>query len=161
MLRIMEPRIYVNLKEEELGPYSVIDIQNRLDDGKLSPTDKYWHHGRADWSPLSEFDADEAEASTIRSNTGRGAKEEKTKFIVGLILGIVALGITAFIFIRDSQSETPTDDPEELPDGAAADVAHTPNERYGHYRFETAANPFPPGYNQPRRKFFARSACSA
>lgn len=157
----MEPKIYVNLREEELGPYSVIDIQNRLADGKLSPTDKYWHHGRADWSPLSEFDADEAEASIVRSKTGRGAKEEKTKFIVGLILGIVALGITAFIFIRDSQTETPVDDPEALPDEAVAEVAFIPNEYCGHHRFETAIKPVVPEYNHPRRKFFARSACSA
>ena len=34
------------------GPYSAGEIQDRLDDGRLLPTDLSWHEGAAGWQPI-------------------------------------------------------------------------------------------------------------
>lgn len=110
----MKPEIYVNRFGEEKGPYSPEDIQDRLASGRLSSEDRYWHGGRADWTLLSEFDVAEAEASAEVRRTERGAEEAKKKLLVGVILGVIAIGITAFIFVRDGQEEDASGD-DSLP----------------------------------------------
>lgn len=99
----MKAEIYVNRFEEEQGPYSPDQIEEMLTSGRLSPEDRYWHGGRADWASLSEFDLDKARASAEVRREERGAEVVRKKLVAGIVLGVVAIGITLFIFIRDAR----------------------------------------------------------
>jgi hypothetical protein len=47
--------IHVARNGQQLGQYSVDEIQRKLADGTLSPTDLAWHEGAAGWAPLSSI----------------------------------------------------------------------------------------------------------
>lgn len=99
----MKAEIFVNRFAKEQGPYSPQEIQEKLSSGRLSPEDTYWHGGRANWTALSDFDVEEAEASAQIRREERGAEEARKKLMAGVVLGVIALGITAFVFIRDAR----------------------------------------------------------
>src|SRR5438046_964607 len=50
-------QIHVARNGQQLGQYSVEDVNRKLADGTLSPTDLGWHEGAAAWAPLSSIAA--------------------------------------------------------------------------------------------------------
>jgi hypothetical protein len=48
-------QIHVARNGQQLGQYSVEEINRQLADGTLSPTDLAWHEGLAGWAPLSSI----------------------------------------------------------------------------------------------------------
>ena len=46
-------QIHVARNGQQLGQYSVEEVNRKLADGTLSPTDLGWHEGAAGWAPLS------------------------------------------------------------------------------------------------------------
>jgi len=46
-------QIHVARNGQQLGQYSVEEVNRKLADGTLSPTDVGWHEGAAGWAPLS------------------------------------------------------------------------------------------------------------
>ena len=48
-------QIHVARNGQQLGQYSVEEVNRQLADGTLSPTDLGWHEGLAGWAPLSSI----------------------------------------------------------------------------------------------------------
>jgi hypothetical protein len=48
-------QIHVARNGQQLGQYSVEEVNRKLADGTLSPTDLGWHEGAAGWAPLSSI----------------------------------------------------------------------------------------------------------
>jgi hypothetical protein len=48
-------QIYVARSGQQLGQFSVEEVNRKLADGTFSPTDLGWHEGAAGWSPLSSI----------------------------------------------------------------------------------------------------------
>ena len=48
-------QFYVTKNGEQLGPFSLMDVRQRLQSGALTYTDLAWREGMKDWAPLSEL----------------------------------------------------------------------------------------------------------
>jgi hypothetical protein len=48
-------QIHVARNGQQLGQYSIEEVNRKLADGTLSPTDLGWHEGAAGWAPLSSI----------------------------------------------------------------------------------------------------------
>lgn len=46
-------QIHINRAGQQLGPFSIEEVNRKLSDGTLSPTDQAWYEGAAGWAPLS------------------------------------------------------------------------------------------------------------
>jgi uncharacterized protein DUF4339 len=48
-------QVHVARNGQQLGQFSVEEVNRKLADGTLSPTDLGWHEGAAEWAPLSSI----------------------------------------------------------------------------------------------------------
>jgi hypothetical protein len=46
-------QIHISRGGQQLGPFSIEEVNRKLSDGTLSPTDQAWYEGAAGWAPLS------------------------------------------------------------------------------------------------------------
>jgi hypothetical protein len=114
----MTTEIYVNRNGEELGPFSSREIQACLKSGELSPADGYWYEGQVAWTELSEFDATRVAAASVSRRKIR-AKLADANIVVGVVLAVVALVISAFVFSRDeATSAESSGDPNGSKEGS-------------------------------------------
>ena len=48
-------KIWLNRAGQNLGTYTIEEVQRGLDQGQFVPTDLAWQEGMESWKPLSEF----------------------------------------------------------------------------------------------------------
>jgi len=47
-------QLYITRNGQQFGPYSIEEVRNHLSSGEMMSTDLAWHHGAADWMPLTQ-----------------------------------------------------------------------------------------------------------
>ena len=47
------PPIYISKKGQQLGPYSLEELDQMLQDGMITGEDLYWHEGQSVWQPIA------------------------------------------------------------------------------------------------------------
>lgn len=97
----MKEEIYIQQGGEESGPYSSREIEELLDTGEISSEAEYWHHGMTAWSSVDEFDFRRLANIRKRRAVPRGAEGRQSQIVVGAVLAVVALVITAGVFTRN------------------------------------------------------------
>jgi len=88
---------FVNRDGREEGPLSLEEINQRLAEGTMSPTDSAWHEGMSEWKPLETL---EGVAVTVpgapwgaESNQSRGNGKLMTVIVSLLLLGTIGAGV--------------------------------------------------------------------
>lgn len=67
--RANKKQFYVSKNNQRLGPYSTRDIQARLVDGSIAPTDLMWRERMSEWQPVCAF-IDTLEVEKILEHAG-------------------------------------------------------------------------------------------
>lgn len=103
-------QIYVHSDGEDLGPYTLEEVNQCLAEDKFSPTDKAWHDGLSDWVPLARIagvsaSSDEASSATAptaatpaSSQTSAEAAAPRGNKRLGIKIGIAAAGCALVAF---------------------------------------------------------------
>lgn len=99
-------KIYVGKNQEQLGPFSSDEIQERLITGELAATDLGWHEGMENWTPLKEFletppplPADPA-SSQRPAPQAEPAEEPEAYFFYIPVSRMLWMGLAAPFFFR-------------------------------------------------------------
>jgi hypothetical protein len=95
--------ISVNKDGEDLGPFSLEDIQAQLADGSLSLEDYAWFDGCEDWAYVADIPGVQAEGTSAPDQAGQGGasdgvylehnEEQKGPFPIPQLQGMVNQGV--------------------------------------------------------------------
>jgi hypothetical protein len=55
MYKLFQVQVTINRGGQQIGPYTVDQINEYLAQGSLLPTDNAWHEGLPDWVPVSQI----------------------------------------------------------------------------------------------------------
>lgn len=99
-------QIYLHQNEQQVGPFSIQDIQSMLASGSIAVSDYGWHEGLTEWQPLNSFlpqlsppvpqTVSPVVAKPIQTNVRQGA-------VIGgwvcFALGVILMIVTMWSFI--------------------------------------------------------------
>jgi hypothetical protein len=97
-------QFYVAKGGQQLGPYSLIDVRQRLQNGELAYTDLAWRDGLKDWTPLSDIMGGALPTATPHSvavwdspkPAAKGRAPTAARLITAVVIFVIGFG---FFFI--------------------------------------------------------------
>ena len=107
-------QVTLNRDGQQMGPYTVEQINEYLAQGSLLPTDYAWHEGLPEWIPVTEISGVGSAAAPPPFNpaqapavaTGGNAKKKKLLLIGGIVGGVALIAALALVLLKGSNKET-------------------------------------------------------
>ena len=92
-------QVYISRDGQQMGPYTLEQVQGYLNQGVLLPDDLAHHEGLKDWIPLSQLMA-QMETPSATVVTG-----EKKKLPIGVVVGVIVLTLAAVVWFLPEPEE--------------------------------------------------------
>lgn len=92
--------IYINRDGQQLGPFSLEEVRQRLASGQISGVDWAWPEGTKDWVPVQQVPGIGAPPPMVPSLPGSVSNENSSLLGIRLLTGFfIAAGSFFFIFL--------------------------------------------------------------
>jgi hypothetical protein len=106
-------QITINRDGQQMGPYTVEQINEYLAQGSLLPTDHAWHEGMPDWVPVTQISGVGPAAAPPPFNPAQApavapegnAKKKKLLLIGGIAGGVALIAVLALVLLKGPSNE--------------------------------------------------------